>query len=73
MPGAARPSPFQPDDPKGGPMLSTLYRRLREEDGATMVEYGIMLAFIASVAFLAVQAVGIGVFDIFSDPTLDLP
>ena len=54
-------------------MIPYLCRRLRDDDGATMVEYGIMLAFVASVAFLAVQALGVGVFDIFADPTLDLP
>ncbi len=48
-------------------------RLVGTDEGATMVEYGIMLALIASVAFLAIQALGLGVFEIFSDPTLDLP
>lgn len=38
----------------------------REEDGATMVEYGLMVALIAVVALVAVTALGGSVRDIFS-------
>lgn len=37
------------------------------EDGATAVEYGIMLALIAAVIFVSVGLLGIDVFEIFSD------
>ena len=52
---------------------SPLQRLLHGEQGATMVEYAFMAAFIAAVVFTAVQALGIGVFEIFADPALDLP
>jgi pilus assembly protein Flp/PilA len=35
--------------------------RIREERGATMVEYGLMVALIAVVALLAVTALGVNV------------
>ncbi len=38
---------------------------LRRDDGATMVEYGLMVALIAIVALLAVTALGISVKTIF--------
>jgi len=42
--------------------LLMLYRRfqamLRDEHGATMVEYALMVAFIAAVAFAAVASLG---------------
>lgn len=37
------------------------------ESGATMVEYGLMLALIALVIFLIVQAVGLKVFNAFTN------
>lgn len=42
------------------------------EDGATMVEYGLMLAFIALVCFSAVQALGIDVSGIFPSVSASL-
>ncbi|MFQ5947581.1 MAG: Flp family type IVb pilin [Acidimicrobiia bacterium] len=42
-----------------------LTKRLQREEGATMVEYGLMVALIAVVALLAVTALGISVRDIF--------
>ena len=43
-----------------------LKRLLREEDGATMVEYGLMIALIAMVAFLAVVALGLAARGLFT-------
>ncbi|MTV25043.1 Flp family type IVb pilin [Nitriliruptoraceae bacterium ZYF776] len=37
----------------------------RDEDGATMVEYGLMVALIAIVAIVAVQTLGGGISGIF--------
>ena len=54
-------------------MLS-LVRELRaaaaSEDGATMVEYGLMLAFIAAVCILAVATLGGNLNTLFSNPAL---
>jgi len=40
---------------------------IRSEEGATLVEYGLMVALIALVALLAVTALGVEVNSIFSD------
>jgi pilus assembly protein Flp/PilA len=45
--------------------IGRLVGRLRHEDGATMVEYGLMVALIAVIALGAVAAVGGGVTNIF--------
>jgi Flp pilus assembly pilin Flp len=47
-----------------------MYEQELQERGATIVEYAIMIAVIALVAFLAVTALGISVLDIFSDDGL---
>ncbi len=48
--------------------MQTLGAGLRRRDeGATMVEYGLMVALIAVVALLAVAAVGTNLFGLFSD------
>lgn len=39
-------------------MLKRLQRVLRDEEGATMVEYGLMVALIAVVAMVAVETLG---------------
>jgi pilus assembly protein Flp/PilA len=39
-------------------MLNSLAVRLRREDGATMVEYGIMVALIAAVAVAVIGFLG---------------
>ena len=39
-------------------LATRLTSRLSREDGATMVEYGLMVALIAVVALLAVTALG---------------
>ena len=38
-----------------------LAERFRKDEGATMVEYGLMVALIAVVALLAVTALGVNV------------
>ncbi len=43
-----------------------------DEEGATMVEYGLMVALIAVVAFAAVQALGISVRGTFEAITAAL-
>jgi pilus assembly protein Flp/PilA len=49
-------------------MLGSYVRWLiRRDDGATMVEYGLMVALIAIVALLAVTALGVSVRDIFNN------
>jgi pilus assembly protein Flp/PilA len=51
-------------------MLTTLagiVRRLKnDEDGATMVEYGLLVALIAMVALAGVSALGINLQTLFS-------
>jgi pilus assembly protein Flp/PilA len=39
---------------------------LRDEKGATMVEYGLLVALIAVIALVAVQALGINLSTVFS-------
>ena len=47
--------------------LIALFRaRLSSEEGATMVEYGIMVALIAVVSVLVVGALGVDVFNAFN-------
>ena len=46
-------------------MLQHLSTLLRRDEGATMVEYGLMVALIAIVALIAVTALGGSVRDIF--------
>ncbi len=48
-------------------MLQLLHRLSSREEGATMVEYGLMVALIAVVALLAVTALGGSVRDIFQN------
>ncbi|HVN69089.1 MAG TPA: Flp family type IVb pilin [Candidatus Binatia bacterium] len=39
---------------------------IRDEDGATMVEYGLLVALIAMIALIAVQTLGINLSSMFS-------
>jgi pilus assembly protein Flp/PilA len=48
-------------------MLTTLRSMLREEDGATMVEYGLLVALIALVALGAIQTLGINLSSMFTN------
>jgi pilus assembly protein Flp/PilA len=47
-------------------MLTTLTSMIRDEEGATMVEYGLLVALIAMVALVAVQTLGKNVSSIFN-------
>ncbi len=44
-----------------------LATRMRRDDGATMVEYGLMVALVAVVALLAVTALGVNVSGKFNE------
>jgi pilus assembly protein Flp/PilA len=46
-------------------MFGSIKRFLQNEEGATMVEYGIMVSMIAVVCLAVVAAIGDGVFDSF--------
>ncbi len=46
--------------------LVKLQARLRSEDGATAVEYGLMVALIAIVIIIAVAALGQNLSNVFS-------
>ena len=48
-------------------LLSYLAARLQREDGATAVEYGLMVALIAIVIITAVALVGTNLADVFGD------
>src|ERR1700729_865994 len=52
---------------KGDQMLTTLRSMLREEDGATMVEYGLLVALIALVSLGAIQTLGINLSSMFTN------
>ena len=54
-------------------MLTCLTNFVRREEGATMVEYGLMLAFIALVCVGAVTAIGPKVNGMFADVPPGLP
>jgi pilus assembly protein Flp/PilA len=47
-------------------MLTTLKSMLRDEDGATMVEYGLLVALIALVALVAVRTLGTNISSLFT-------
>jgi pilus assembly protein Flp/PilA len=48
-------------------MLTYLKNFVREEEGATMVEYGLMVALIAVVSILAVTFIGTSLSEMFTD------
>ncbi len=48
-------------------MRDFMYNLFHKDEGATMVEYGLMVALIAIVALLAVTALGGSVRDIFTN------
>ena len=53
--------------------MQTLVAGLRHRDeGATMVEYGLMVALIAVVALLAVAAIGTNLFGLFSNVATEI-
>jgi pilus assembly protein Flp/PilA len=47
-------------------MLSNLTTMIRDEEGATMVEYGLLVALIAMVALVAVSQLGKNLSTVFS-------
>ena len=47
-------------------MITTLKTMIRDEEGATMVEYGLLVALIAIVALLAVTAIGKNLSTLFN-------
>ena len=42
-------------------------RMVRDEAGATMVEYGIMVALIAAVSIVIIGLIGVQILDAFTD------
>ena len=52
--------------------MITLKSMLRDEEGAAMVEYGLLVAFIAIVALVGVKALGTGLNTLFSNVAVDL-
>jgi pilus assembly protein Flp/PilA len=53
-------------------VFSALMMFIRKEEGATMVEYGLMVALIAVVCLGAVTALGLGVQGTFTGITASL-
>ena len=53
-------------------MLHTIRVLLRDDDGATMVEYAIMVAFIAAVCITIVGTLGQSVSNTFSSMNASL-
>jgi pilus assembly protein Flp/PilA len=47
-------------------MFIRLISMIRDEEGATMVEYGLLVALIAMVALVAVQALGVNLSTLFN-------
>jgi pilus assembly protein Flp/PilA len=47
-------------------MLTTLTSMIRDEEGATMVEYGLLVALIALVALGAVKTIGTSLSTLFT-------
>ena len=58
-------------------MKTTAWKQIRnflsDEEGATAVEYGIMVALIAAVIIVAVTGIGTKVRDVFSDVDTRMP
>jgi pilus assembly protein Flp/PilA len=53
-------------------MLNVIKRFVREEEGATMVEYGLMVALIAVVCILVVAALGTSLSKTFDKTQLEV-
>jgi pilus assembly protein Flp/PilA len=47
-------------------MTATITSMLRDDSGASMVEYGLLLAFIAVVALVSVKLLGTGLNTLFN-------
>jgi pilus assembly protein Flp/PilA len=48
-------------------MIKTLRTLIRDEEGATMVEYGLLVAFIALVALVGVKSLGTNLNTLFGN------
>jgi pilus assembly protein Flp/PilA len=48
-------------------MIASLKAMLRDDEGATMVEYGLLVALIALVALVGVQTVGTNLSALFTN------
>ncbi len=53
-------------------MFNRFTAMLRDDEGVTMVEYGLMLALVAVVAFAAVQLLGSNVSTLFGNIATDI-
>lgn len=53
-------------------MLDLIKRFVRDDEGATMVEYALMVALIAVVSIAVVAALGDGVFDAFNTTNTEI-
>ena len=53
-------------------MLEKIKNFVKEEEGASMVEYGLLVALIAIVAIVGVRVVGTGLEALFQDVAADL-
>jgi pilus assembly protein Flp/PilA len=47
-------------------VLATLKAMVRDEEGVSMVEYGLMIALVAMVALVAIQLLGTNLSTLFS-------
>lgn len=47
-------------------MLRLIHSLIRDEEGATMVEYGLLVALIAMVALVGVTTLGVNVNSLFN-------
>ena len=47
-------------------MITTLTTMIRDEEGAAMVEYGLLVAFIAMVAIAGVKLLGTNLLGLFN-------
>ena len=47
-------------------MLNRLISMIRDEEGATMVEYGLLVALIAMVALVAITTLGVNLNTLFN-------
>jgi pilus assembly protein Flp/PilA len=48
-------------------MVATLTSMLRDDEGVTMVEYGLMVALVAMVALAAVKTLGTNLSTLFNN------
>jgi pilus assembly protein Flp/PilA len=56
-----------------GPTLDSARRLLRNEDGATLIEYGLLVMLVALLCILAVQTIGSKVANGYNSANTLLP